>query len=225
MREIKKTWKKKYKPLKLFKDDLEAIVNIAKEYEQSDVEKWQKKIEITAENYQLDNISELEKIKKEVISYFGLNVGFSSLRLQLSKYSLSLEVGDDNDILLIGIATKIDSILQKRQRRFNFVFTYGGRLILCYLIVLLCGVLASVFFILKIYYLLLICIIAAIYIVAKAEDVPSQCLTIIMSHSAETPNFFKRNKDKILVNTIVAIIVSFLSVLGTLLFQWITKNP
>lgn len=225
MKKLQQAWRREYKPLKLFKDDLEAIVNIAKEYEAIDAKEWEKKVSITAEDYQLDNISELKEINKEIISDFYMSVGTSSLTLRLNKNSASLYVHDDKNTVLMGIANKIDDILQNRQRRFNFFFTYGGHMMLFALPIMLLGVsLTCLFLVLKLYYLIPIVAIAGGYTGAKTESIPAQYSTIIMSHLSETPNFFKRNKDKILVGIVVGIIVCFFSVLGTLLVQWITKK-
>ena len=94
-----------------------------------------------------------------------------------------------------------------------------------FLFVLLFCILAGLFLVLKLYYLLPIFIIPPVYIGTKIESIPPQYSSIIMSHPTEVSHFFKRNKDKILVGIVVGIIVGFFSVLGTLLVQWIAKKP
>lgn len=225
MKKLKQSWQREYKPLRLFKNDLEDIVNIAKEYEQIDAEDWKKNITINAKNYELDNISELKEIREEFISDFYLNVGVSSLVLRLSEHSISLRVDDDRNMLLMGIAHKIDDILESRQRRFNFLFTYSGRLFIFYLpSLILFGFFAGVLLAAKSYFLSAFSAIASIYVAVKAPDISVRYATIILSYFSERPNFFKRNKDKIIVNAITAIVTVGLTILGTLLIQSINKE-
>lgn len=123
MKEIQQVWRKSYKGLKLFRNDLETIINIAKEYEQSDKSDLYRKIHIVVGDFLLDDVSELKEIKEKVVSSFSLNTQGSSLLLNIDKHLSYLRVDDNKNNLLIGIAQRIDDVLQTRQRGHkNFLF-------------------------------------------------------------------------------------------------------
>jgi len=227
MKKLNKEWERKYRPLKLYKDDLIDIINIAKEgYEKTNPD-FHRHLVIQVDEFEIEETVDLDDIEKEVVNIFYVYLNFSPvLRLRLEKYSASLLVTDDKDTWLMGVASKIDSILQKKQRRFSMLFSHAriGLIIFGMLLLLFCLYCLAAWNIIPSYPVLIIGVIH-IYVMWKVGDIKPNYSTIIMSNSNEVPSFYKRHKDKILLTIVVSIISSSISVLGTLLVQWITKKP
>lgn len=225
MKKLRKKWERKYRPLKLYKDDLVDIINIAKEeYEKANSDAH-RHIDIRVDEFEIEGTEDLDKIEKEVVNLFYIYLNFSPvLRLSLENCSASLLVTDDKDTWLMGVASKIDSILQNRQRSFSFFFSNArpGLIIFVGLFFLFCACILSLF---TSAYLLIPIGILFISLIWWVEGIKPNYSTIIMSNSNEVRSLFRRNKDKILLSLLVSIITGFVSVLGTLLVQWITKKP
>jgi uncharacterized membrane protein SpoIIM required for sporulation len=223
MEKIPQSWEKNYKPLKLFKDDIEEIVKIIT------AGPAETDIHIEVDEFRLDNPSELNEIKKDIIKELYIGVETFMLQLRLGRKNAHLWVGDKDNTMLMGIAIRIDEILRKRQRFLGYL-SFGIRPQLTYFFL---GFPIGVFLFLSfartshtpLFVLLLIAfLIIGLGGIAYFLYFQHHFSTIRMFYSYEKPNFFKRNKDTILVNVIVSIVSLVVGVFGTLLAQWITKK-
>src|SRR6266700_2236179 len=112
MKEVAKPYIKRYPVLRLFKDDLEEIVNVFKRHFTD--------IEIIADKYQLTDISEIDNIQKQKITYFSVKhhhhyheeqpYRSELLELDLTPGSAWLYLSNNTDTYLLGVASQIDMI-------------------------------------------------------------------------------------------------------------------
>ncbi len=117
MKEVKKPFIKRYPVLRLFKDDLEEIVNLFKRHFTE--------IEIVADKYQLTDFSELDKIPKQKITYFLVKhhhhyreeepYRSELLELELTPDRVWIYLSNAADTYLLGVASQIDMILSRKK--------------------------------------------------------------------------------------------------------------
>lgn len=226
MEKIKESWRKEYKPVKLFKDDVEKIINIVdKEFRETATVSGDKDVTIVVDEFRLDNMEELSEIKAEVTNKLYISADCSSLQLNLHGSGTTLYVHDKEDARLMGIASMIDEIIQEKQRRFFALVCTELR---AFVISILASLLAGVFLVFAVFSrsfiltsLFVICLIMIVVDYACHSYISRHFSTIEMAYSYERSNFFKRNRDTILVGVIVSIVSLALGVLGTLLVQWV----
>jgi hypothetical protein len=221
MKKITKSWYKKYGSLKIFRDDIEEINGIiTSEIEQKDALDWDNKITIEANEFILDGISELVKIKGNYLRSLEFRIGSFGLELSIGAQGASLRVQNSDNTKLMGIATRIDAVLQKRLRFIGNLNNGLGRLALMMLSSLLLGfmvVLALIHF--NIYLLILLGLITTLGFVCYWY-LDHHASTICLCYSHDESNFFSRNKDVILVSAITALF----SVIGTLFVEGILSK-
>jgi hypothetical protein len=230
MRKCERAWTKKYRPLKLFKDDIEEIIKIITT-ESTKTSNSQKKttghdIDISIDGFQLDNPEELNDVKKDRIKELNITAALCSLQLYFGYSSAKIYIGNEDDTRLMGIANRIDKVLQGRQRLFGFICSnFSGWLSLsvmtglCVFLLLAAITMPSLPIYISFVGLLVINIVAYAYYVYLS----THFTTIRMFYSYEKASFFERNKDAILVNLMTGVVGLLLGVIGTLLVQWIKK--
>ncbi len=224
MKKTEKSWSKEYSSLKIYRDDIEEIAGIiTSEIEQKEsLDPWQNKLEIKTDGFILDNISELKNVKGDYLRKLEFRVG-SVLDLDLTSKWASLRIQNSNNTKLMGIAMRIDAVLQKRRRLFGCIRTKIGYILL--------GILFGVSIQLYIYafyaaiksstfvsvFAIASCIVGLIAILdlLSVWYLGTHVSTICLRYSHDKSNFFSRNKDAILVSAITAVF----SVIGTLFIQ------
>ena len=229
MRKVRQYWEKRYWALRLFREDVEEILNIVTTaFEQADAEgDWHNKVTVEVGDYELDNTQELAQIPEHTIGRFYVGVGGGRFRLSLAEDYAVLRIDDREDIVLFGVANRVNEILKKRQRLSGFLLTpYGFGLVLFGFPLLWVG-LGFLFKLSNTAYILLGVVLAVAWIGAQWYYYYriKQFSTVHMYRSYEKPSFFKRKKDAILVAVIASMITFILTIIGTLIVQWITKKP
>jgi len=112
----------------MYKDDLKELVDV--------LEKAQQEFEITADGYKLANITEIDNISKPWIREFSIVVHqwyrqetptrLETLNLQLGYEILgpNIYLSDDSDTHLLGLLSRLDSIVSKRKSKIRFLVSY-----------------------------------------------------------------------------------------------------
>jgi hypothetical protein len=114
--------------LKIFRDDIEEIDGIIT----SDIEQkngpdsWRNKLTVEADEFILDDISELGTVKGNYLRNLTFIVGPCHLLLYLKPGWALLKVDNSDDTTLMGIATRIDAVLQKRRRILGYINSTTG---------------------------------------------------------------------------------------------------
>lgn len=205
MKKVKKEYIKYYPFLRLYKKDIDEIIKLFKQNCES--------VEIYIDEYKLDDISEIKDIGKQEVSYFHITSTLQAY-LTLSSKSANFVLINEDDLKLRGLETKIEQILAKRKSAWNIL--NSPWLYIPYIIITVCviiwwlssltflslsltflasivGVMILGFFPLCISYLL------------KYIDSNKHCV-IFLCNSEERSNFFKRNKDRLIIGLVIAII-------------------
>jgi hypothetical protein len=208
MEKIKKTIDRKLPPLVLYLDDIQELYEFLKGIAK-------KTVVIETCNYRLNSPDELSKLKEEKTNSiaFECNEPYLSVNLYESGGSILISKRDIGDNEAEGIAVNIERILLSRKR--SVVFSIVSK---PYFIGSLCGF--SVFlalssknsesFILPLFSL-------ASFIVTVCGFVFGYLFslrwynTVFFKLRKESPSFWKRNKDQIIVGVVTAVITAIIT--------------
>jgi hypothetical protein len=117
MKKISLNYREDIPTVKLFLEDIEELLNIL-------IENFTK-VKIILDNYEIDNLSEIQTIKKEMTTDFDISGYardiFPEMRLSIRKKYSYLEISDKNDIKCLGIRNKILNLLNNGLNFFNFL--------------------------------------------------------------------------------------------------------
>jgi hypothetical protein len=214
MEKIKKPLRMNYPIVRLYKSDLDKIFNLFKDN--------YPKIEIVADGFKLDDISELSKIKKQEIVDFEISAYNPRLSVDFSGNSASIYLSDEDDIKLRGLAAQIGDILSKRKSPLRFLASFWleipiGMIALLIYFNALSLIKDTKFQVMALLGFVLFMILFGI--LGHRIEEKKHCLIYLYDRSS-APGFFKRNKDNILIIVISALIGSFL----TLVSAWLLKK-
>lgn len=202
MERIKKSWIREYPLLRLYRQDVEEIVNLFK----SNYEKF----EIIADRFKLNDFSEVDEIKKNVITNFSINAYDPYLSLELSNSRATLYISDEENIKLRGLDSKINDILSKRKSLLRFF-------VIPWVIGCLAGwnfkFIMTLLFVRKMILQPLMIILAFILWWTCGMHLEFRQHSLI--YLKDSQGFLERNKDQLIVGLILAIF----AVLFALLFK------
>lgn len=207
---------KSYPMIKLYKEDIEELTDLFM--------KNFNKIKIEANEYLLKDISEINNLNKDEIYDFSLSgydedSPFYRIWLNITKRTINLYLMDRENIHYLGIVSKIDNIIEKRIRLSNIVNSRW--IIYAFLFIFITfSYLINKF--IKINDKFSIAIIVPLLFILLLYLLDKMiCYNIIfLKYYKDSPDFFKRNRDNIIVGIICAIIGT---VIGGLLIYIITK--
>jgi hypothetical protein len=210
----------------LYKEDLEKLTQIFNDIFSE--------IEIEADGYKLDNIQELNDIKKELFNEFSL-AGYDKeqgsdyreykMCFHVRNKSTDIYISDYDDMRCVGVQKKIEGILAVRlsnsKKRLSRIQKIIPNLIILLTLFLFIyykndiGLSTIVFYI---FFLILINVMITVIVSLLSESITN---SINQKYSWEKRSFYQRNRDNILVGGICAL---FGTVIGGLLIYFITKN-
>jgi len=218
---------KKIGLIKIFRDDLEQIVICLR--------KECKSIEIIADEFKINEISDLDKEKRDRISHLRIEGFDPRFLLELNQNDAEIWIGDKDNVVLKGLREHIEEILYQKPRlmqKFSWLKIVG----LNFLTGIVIGLsLVFIFFTrfsarrittvitdwINSYHipevLLVICVL--LFFAGVVFDIINELhhCRISLIHSKESLNFFKRNKDQILIAVINSVISASLGLLIGLL--------
>jgi hypothetical protein len=207
---IKRTYSKEYPILRLFKDDLEQIGSIFEE----NFEEY----EIVADEYKLNDISEIVRIGKQKTSYFRISANNPFMSLQISAISARLEFLDEDDIRLCGIASKIDSILTRRRSLLRILDSKWAQLP-WYIVLFLTFVFFPLEYKVRVKLLpITLIVLYSLWLFLGYRVSTKKHSLIYLYDSYSRLGFFRRNKDQILLVVFGAVIGGFISALARAFF-------
>jgi hypothetical protein len=79
-------------------------------------------VRIVAGSYILDDIDELEQMKGQEVESFEVHVGLHELCIAVGRYGAIVRVEDAENVILRGIAAKIDNLLLRQSRWYYVIF-------------------------------------------------------------------------------------------------------
>jgi hypothetical protein len=211
----------------LFKEDLEQLAELF--YSNFD------EIEIEADEYKLKDISEINELRKDVIYDFNIR-GKSKddysdrMTLSISKKSTYIFIQDCNNAKCIGIKNKIDKLLRTRRRILNILDSFRW-LTTIYLLLNL-SLFSMLYYFRNAFdktHFIIVFGITCLFLLMLSILTPFLFLfisnSIQLKYSYEKPNFFKRNKDTIIVAIFSAIFGSIATLIVSFIIKRLTNSP
>lgn len=205
MKKVKKSYIKYYPFLRLFKRDIEEIIKLFKQNCES--------VEIYIDEYKLDDISEIKDIGKQEVSYFHIKSTLQAY-LNLSSKSANFVLTNEDNLKLRGLETKIDQIFAGRKSAWNilnspwFIIPYTIStvcVVIWWLLSLTFLSLSLTFFASIVGVMILGLFPLCISYLLKYIDSNKHCV-IFLCNPEERSNFFKRNKDRLIVGLVITIV-------------------
>ncbi|MGH8003849.1 MAG: hypothetical protein ACRECJ_03895 [Limisphaerales bacterium] len=208
--------------VKLYRDDLDEIFDTLRELSDKIT------LDIIIGQFQLSSVEELSEVKQNETENFSVKClingdYFPSLSIRVTKNNAHLSCDKDTPISR-GVFAKLERMLMSRRRKWHWVNSsiYSA----CFLAILgsylslqgkvdkwaFLNTLGGVFSGIGISIFLL-----------YALTFPARRSKIILVERVMEQSFWKRNKDKVAVALITALITAVLSILGTLLVQSISE--
>lgn len=222
MKKVKKEYIKYYPFLRLFKKDVEEIIKLFKQNCKS--------VEIYIDEYKLDDISEIEDIGKQEVSYFHISSTLQAY-LSLSSKSANFVLINEDDLKLRGLETKIEQILAKRKSAWDilnspwlyipYIIITAG-VVIWWLLSLTSSNLSLTFFISMVGVMMLGLFPLCIWRILEYIDSNKHCV-IFLCNPEERSNFFKRNKDRLIIGLIGAIVGGIITFIATCLTSVLRK--
>ena len=208
MKKIVKSYCEIIKPVKLYLDDLTEIVEILKGACEE--------VCIQIEDVQLDDLDEISSLRKEVIFDISVRGYEPYVSVEMKPHTIHLYIQEDTPESR-GLLEKVKTVLL-RCRRFTLFLDNAP-----YIFGTLLGFSIGIFVILKerpmVFGILNLALFMAVVLSFKFvfNEKLKHYTTVVLKYKIETPGFFKRNKDRILLALISASIGAIVTYILTLL--------
>ncbi|MFY9143083.1 hypothetical protein [Sulfuricurvum sp.] len=209
MKKTKKHIIENLKPMSLYLDDIEKLVEMFKEVSNE--------LYIEFDSYELENISEIQLLNIESTNKMKLISRNPYISIEFSNNGIGL-YSDDDSAIQKGCIAKIKDYLSNKNRKFTYIYhssiLSGGAIglsLVPLIINMKNGDLSKIIF----YSMLLL--LALLWSFFGMRDQFRNYSIIYAKPRNASPNFLQRNKDQI----IVASIGAFIGIAGTLLINYI----
>ena len=200
MKKIYRHSSKFYKPVRLYRDDLDAIFNIFKHETKS--------FKILIGDYELDDYNDIEDLKDKYLTNLDIRSTEPNISLSFTDRTISIHL-DNNDVLSLGCCHKIEEILSQ-----NSIFYLKHYLLIT--LVLYFTLYALCFIIFKnplsIYTSSAVALTFMGFIFIDIKFRLIKHSKIYLNYKKDTPGFITRNFDKIVLSifaTIFGILIKF----------------
>lgn len=201
------------KPVHLYLDDLLEIENILKEKLKV------KTFKISFDDYEADGFKEILEGTENVGGYLKIETSEPYITITIYKFKIAIWILTST-LEIEGATAEINDLLKHRIRMLSYysrkIINLGG-----YLIIVLASI--SSFFWLdqisknnRIIFLVILLLAFILWIFTTLKPINS---IIDFQKKKNAPNFFQRNKDRVLVGLIVGIPVAILSFLLGFIFR------
>lgn len=201
--------------LYIYRDDLEEIYNLLHRYSDSVV--------FTVDEYELDSADELGQLKKKQAEKVEFSISKPYIAIKIKDNGASIYAGDNEDINANAITNKFVTALKKRKRPILFEFMEDNYLkinMVLWLLLAFCLIFHDFYYPYPLY---LAAFLFGIFLIASGivlfPIITKKDKTIVsLSYKKDSPSFFQRNRDAIVVEIIIGIIILVLgAILGKLL--------
>lgn len=229
MQRIETPCEEKLGLVQIFREDLEKIVSFCRQKCQN--------VEIVADEFKIDEISEIDSQNRNQISRLRVE-GFSPrILIELTPNDATIWISDTEDVVLKGMKGNIMDVLNRKRRIGQYLSWLGNSFVAQVLGLILSG---SFLFIVFTRYafirfgspsidkinqfhlpdliLVMSIILTALQFVFLYQNDKNHS-QIYLLHSTKMPNFFIRKKDEL----VLIIISGLIGVVGTLFVQWFFK--
>ena len=202
MKKIKKSHSIYITPIRLFLEDIQTIEDIYKQYCKS--------FTIKTDDYVLDTTAELKEINKEKISRLSFESFDPHIHVDLSECTARIYSRKD-DPNSLGIVAKLKEVLDKRVTSWRFIFSSWIMIPAQILLWVFYWTFLCVNSLSMISGLTIIPLIMVLWYVAQYRFKSKKHTIIYIVNKKNLPNFFRRNKDQIVLVVISAIVGGIIS--------------
>jgi len=208
VKRIRQSHGEELKPVALYLDDLERIIEIFKEASDD--------VRILTSEYELDSIDEFRNLHEETLNYLKISISEPFVSLELKPNGIWLFISED-ELISRGVFEKIKQLLHSRRRKLSWLTANP------YLAGAAVGSSAFPFFKAidsqNVYWAVLGCsllMIGAIWTWWSFAGTLKKYSIVRLRRRAESPSFWKRKKDDI----VLVIISAVVGALITLAITW-----
>lgn len=195
MKKKKQVFDKDFKMPNLFMEDLENIEIIIK----NDLKPNEYKLE--SESYEYSEVLEIKNTTKQT-GQFRIQAYAPNVFIDLTKKKAFIHA-DDDSVNTIGSIKKIIDIIEKRERKFLWYSSQVGVWLTLILVILSTLSLLSLHWVVKIHAIIIL-IASVVWFMAVIYVTEYQFSIINFIYKEDKENFFRRNKDQLGVNIIIA---------------------
>lgn len=197
MKKKKQVFDKDFKMPNLFREDLENIEIIIK----NDLKPSEYKLE--SESYEYSEVAEIKDTNK-LTSQFRIQAYTPDVFIELTKKKAFIHA-DDDSVNTIGSIKKIIDIIEKRKRKFLWYSSKVGIWLMLPLNTLsILSLLPSSLQLIDKLYAVIILVSSIIWLITIIYVTEYQFSIINFIYKEDKQNFFRRNKDQLGVNIIIA---------------------
>lgn len=206
MEKITKSYSEKLKPVVLYLDDIQKIVDVFKEASEN--------IEIVSSNYKFNDVDELKELKKEYINELKIHVNSPYISFDIRKSYVEL-YSSSSGVTEMGVIQGVKAYIKSSNNHFSIFYSLIYPLIFFYT-----GLVLYILYDTGFYFnisISLMTIGAILYFINYYNRFYRKSF-IYLCDRIDRPNFFKRNKDDL----ILALISALFPILIYLLVDWLT---
>jgi hypothetical protein len=186
------------KPVRLYLDDLQEIVGF--------LEEPCDRVEIQTGDKVLDSLDELQSLKKEVLHKLKISGWAPYISVDMSPNQIWLYIAEDTPESR-GLFEKIKTVLVRCQRPLSGLFHSSSLVGLAWPLTIwgvVLGLKVDSVFLASMFGVLFLLTIA--WAICGFRDWTRRFTAVVPKHRVDSPGFLKRNKDKILLSIISALI-------------------
>ncbi len=207
MKKINTHIREELKPMSLYLDDIEKLMEIFKEISND--------ITIEFDNYELENIHEIPTLNLESTKKLKITSRNPYISIDFSKSGIYL-YADDDTIIQRGCIEKIKNLLSTRIRKYTYFYhgAWSGGFVGATIIPLYTSLEAGKINYIAIFSILLL--FGLLWSYFGHKDQFNNYSIIYTKTRLASPNFFKRNQDSIIVAIIGALVGALIGIGGTL---------
>ena len=168
------------------------------------------KVSLTIENYELENIDEIDNVPLKIAHSFMLQSGYSPyVYVEGKPYLLRLYLSNFSDTKQLGVKSKIDEVFSKTNIKKSSTKKFSD--VIVAVIGLLCGIISaltisnlflqvSMFIVVSILVAFLLSCLVSLTVVKNIHT------TIILEKEPDKASFWVRNKDALIIGLLVTIV-------------------
>ena len=214
MQKLSESTQIEFKMPHLYKDDLEAIEKILQE------ELHTRSFSIEAGGYHYDSVREIDN-QNAPVTELKIETHEPYITINFNKHSANLFISD-SEVNTLGAASKIEQIIERRQRNFRWTNAklatwLSGGVTVIFLLAFTTNFSSKHLFATSIYFVGFI--LSCIWIYSSYHQSLKQYCKVEFVESINRTSFWIRKKDDVLVAVISTFFGAILGVLGTLFVQ------
>lgn len=206
MEKIPHSYSEKLKPVVLYLDDIQIIVDVFKEASEN--------IEIVSSNYKFNDVDELKELKREYINELTIHVNSPHISFDI-RNSDGMLYSSSGGVTERGVIQTIKTYIKLSNKHFSFFYSLIYPLIIFYT-----GVILFIIYDTGYYFniSIILMVLGSILYLTNYYNNFYRKSYVYLCDRIDKPNFFKRKKDEVILASLSALFLLFIY----LLVDWLT---